>query len=162
MDIFPPKIFKENKLDLNCIIFVTVFLCVCTKIINDFDCTCTYFCIEKTTINRGVSGFDDQGHGHYFAKYPTGQHNPPHPNLPQSNQNQQPPPRPFQQQGGHHESSGHSQHSYNSDSVSGSGNGNTDKGSYGGSWNYINSNDRNNPQHGHQGYGQSQDKESQR
>ncbi|XP_031633692.1 stress protein DDR48-like isoform X2 [Contarinia nasturtii] len=111
---------------------------------------------------RGVSGFDDQGHGHYYAKYPSSPNVPSQPPLPQNNQHQQAPPRPFpQQQGGHHESSSQSQPTYGSESVSGSGNSNSDKGSYGGSWNYINSNDRNSAHHGQQGYGQSQDKENQ-
>lgn len=121
-------------------------------------------------INRGVSGFDSLGHGHYFASYPNSQ-NGAQPSLPQNNPHQQAPPRPFQQQGGHHESSGHhSQHNaYDSDTLGGHGgtsggsssstNGNSNKGSYGGNWNYINSNDRNSV-HGHQGYGQSQEKDT--
>lgn len=135
----------------------------------------------KTTLtnNRGVSGFDSLGHGHYFASYPNSHGSSAQPSLPQNNPHQQAPPRPFQQQSGHHESSGqphHSQHnSYDSDSLSGhggsighgssssgggSGGGNSNKGSYGGNWNYINSNDRNSV-HGHQGYNsQSADKDT--
>lgn len=84
------------------------------------------------------------------------------PTLPQNNPNQQAPPRPIQQQGNHHqESSGHSHNSYDTDSHGGHGNTNTGKGSYGGNWNYINSNDRNSVHHSQQGYSQSQDKDTQ-
>lgn len=117
-------------------------------------------------MNSGVSGFDSTGHGHYFASYPNSHNNNAQPSLPQS-PHQQAPPRPIgQHQGGQqqHESSGHShhtQHSYEPDTVGGQGNSNSNKGSYG-NWNYINSNDRNGAQHGQQqGYGQSQDKDTQ-
>lgn len=121
-------------------------------------------------INRGVSGFDSLGHGHYYASYPNSQNNPAQPSLPQNNPNQQAPPRPFPQQSGHHDTSQqHSQHSqpsqgsYESDTVTGGGGGsNSDKGSYGANWNYINSNDRNTAHQGQHGYGQSPDKDSQR
>lgn len=101
----------------------------------------------------GVSGFDNLGHGHYFANY----HNTPaQPPLPQNNPHQQAPPRPFQQSGGqHHEPSVNSQNPYDSDtSIAGYNgaansnsnenynNNNSNKSSYAsnGNWNYLNSN----------------------
>lgn len=117
-------------------------------------------------INRGVSGFDSMGHGHYFANYPNS--NTAQPSLQQNNPHQQAPPRPLQSQGGHHETSGHSQHhSYDSDSLShgNSAGSNGGKGSYDNNWHYINTNDQNSAHHGSHGqshsYGQSsQDKDT--
>lgn len=125
-------------------------------------------CFRVLKINRGVSGFDSSGHGHYFASYPNSHNNHAQPSLPQNHLHQQAPPRPIgQQQGGqHHDSAGHShhsqhsQHSYESDTLDGHSNSNSNKGTYG-NWNYINSNDRNSVHHGQQGYGQTQDKDSQ-
>lgn len=115
----------------------------------------------------GVSGFDNYGHGHYFANYPNSHNNPAQPSLPQGNSHQQAPPRPFQQSNGHHDPSSNHQpqhQSYDSDSFGGYGGSGGGGGGYGGSggggagggkgydnsWHYINSPDRNSLQ---QGYG---------
>lgn len=128
------------------------------------------------TSHRGVSGFDNYGHGHYYANYPNSHHNSPaQPSLPQSNPHQQAPPRPFPQSNGHHDtSSGHQQqqqqqqnhhpqqqhHPYDSDSFgyggldsSGGGGGGGGGKGYDNNWHYLNSPDRNNLQQGYGGGG---------
>lgn len=125
--------------------------------------------------HSGVSGYDSQGHGHYFANYPNSHSSQEQPSLPNS-PHQQAPPRPLNQPTGQHETSHHSSsqsQQYDADATYGAGHGNTNndrnnsgKGSYSGNWNYIknellNSNDRNSGQHsGQHGYSQTQDKDA--
>lgn len=121
-----------------------------------------------SSLYSGVSGFDNMGHGHYFAS------NPAQPQLPQTNPHQQSPPRPFGSGGQyHHESSSshsnspNSPNSYQYDGGAGHGHnqygtntnpnnkGSSGTSSYGGNWHYLNSNnDHHNSNQQQNGYSQ--------
>jgi len=113
--------------------------------------------------NRGVSGFDSSGRGHYYATNKNPAHSHPQPALPSADAHQQSPPRPFQSLNSP-SSQYHNQNNQQSFETSTS-SGNS-KPSYANDWGYADNEDRNSvyqqQQHNfaQQNYGQNQEKDA--
>lgn len=207
------KLTTRNVLFLFCFLFFSFFflyhssvhLALCARV---FLCVCNIFVLHhskspphrtdqmhtthyiiKSLNCSGVSGFDNLGHGHYFAS------NPVQPQLPQTSSHQQAPPRPFGSGGQyHHDASshlpyspyspyspnspnspntpnayqydaGHGHNKYGTNTNNNKGGGGSGTSSYGGNWHYVNSNnDHHNLNHQQSGYSQQShhvDKDSQ-